>query len=439
MASIPQVAGALRSLLVGDAERIAREAGFQVRRRKLTGPVFAQALVYGWLADPEASLHDLARTAALPGADVTPRALDRRFTPEAAEFLRRLLAEAVGRPVAARPAAVPVLRRFAAVVALDATAVGLPAAPAGDWPGEGAPPRGPRAAGIKLAVGLDLNSGRLHGPEPQPARQPGVASPLAAAPPPRGPCGWPTRASGTWRRWPGWAATASPGSRGRSPGRPSSPPTAAAGGRPGTCWGRGRPTGWRRPSSRESASTALPADRRAGPARGGRGPAGRLPATTRRGSGAGSPPRRRRCAEWTALVTDAPAAKLSAAEALVLRRARWQIELLFELWKSHGGIDFMADLRPAAGALRGLRRADGDGGAALARAPGLLGAAGAEPDEGGAAGRPPRPGAGRGGPGGRLREAVRAVAACLRTGCRMNPRRAAPNTYQLLLGLSPGP
>jgi IS4 transposase len=39
------------------------------------------------------------------------------------------------------------------------------------------------------------------------------------------------------------------------------------------------------------------------------------------------------------LVTNVPAARLRVAEALVLARARWQIELLFKLWKQHGRID----------------------------------------------------------------------------------------------------
>jgi hypothetical protein len=43
--------------------------------------------------------------------------------------------------------------------------------------------------------------------------------------------------------------------------------------------------------------------------------------------------------DWTLLVTNVPPALLSLREALVLARARWQIELLFKLWKSHGHID----------------------------------------------------------------------------------------------------
>lgn len=44
-------------------------------------------------------------------------------------------------------------------------------------------------------------------------------------------------------------------------------------------------------------------------------------------------------AGWTLLVTNAPPALLGIADALVLARARWQIELLFKLWKTGGQLD----------------------------------------------------------------------------------------------------
>jgi hypothetical protein len=44
-------------------------------------------------------------------------------------------------------------------------------------------------------------------------------------------------------------------------------------------------------------------------------------------------------AGWLLLLTDAPAKHLSLEEAIVLLRERWQIELLFKLWKQYGQID----------------------------------------------------------------------------------------------------
>jgi hypothetical protein len=51
-------------------------------------------------------------------------------------------------------------------------------------------------------------------------------------------------------------------------------------------------------------------------------------------------------ADWTMFVTNVPKDKLSVKEALVLGRMRWQIELIFKLWKSHGQIDKSRSNKP---------------------------------------------------------------------------------------------
>jgi IS4 transposase len=44
--------------------------------------------------------------------------------------------------------------------------------------------------------------------------------------------------------------------------------------------------------------------------------------------------------------TNVPADRLTVAEVLTLARARWQIELLFKRWKSHGTIDESRSQKP---------------------------------------------------------------------------------------------
>jgi len=51
-------------------------------------------------------------------------------------------------------------------------------------------------------------------------------------------------------------------------------------------------------------------------------------------------------AAWTILLTDAPAKRLSLQEALVLLRERWQMELLYKLWKHYGRIDEWRTVNP---------------------------------------------------------------------------------------------
>jgi hypothetical protein len=49
--------------------------------------------------------------------------------------------------------------------------------------------------------------------------------------------------------------------------------------------------------------------------------------------------RQRDWAEWTIVITNVPAALLTLAEAFILLRARWQVELLWKLWKMQGMVD----------------------------------------------------------------------------------------------------
>ena len=61
----------------------------------------------------------------------------------------------------------------------------------------------------------------------------------------------------------------------------------------------------------------------------------RLHEDTRRKGRSPSQQRLQWC-QWTVYVTNVEPERLTAQEILVLYRARWQIELLFKLWKSHG-------------------------------------------------------------------------------------------------------
>jgi len=51
-------------------------------------------------------------------------------------------------------------------------------------------------------------------------------------------------------------------------------------------------------------------------------------------------------ADWTIRVTNVPTERLTVAEAMVLGRVRWQIELVFKLWKSHGKVDAWRSTKP---------------------------------------------------------------------------------------------
>src|SRR5437762_3881370 len=55
---------------------------------------------------------------------------------------------------------------------------------------------------------------------------------------------------------------------------------------------------------------------------------------------------RLRLADWTIVLTNVPQEQLSVPEALVLLRCRWQIELLWKLWKQYGKVDTWRSYKP---------------------------------------------------------------------------------------------
>ncbi len=182
--SIPEIATNMQALLGPKANELALKTGFVQRASKVDGAVFARTLVLGWMGNPRASLQDLTQTAAATGVKVTPQGLDERFGPAAADFLKALLEEVVGQLVSMEPVVHPLLGRFAGVYVLDSTVIPLPVSLEGVWMGCGGT-NGSTAA-LKLQVRLDMCTGALEGPYLAPGREHDRHSPAQKAPLPRG-------------------------------------------------------------------------------------------------------------------------------------------------------------------------------------------------------------------------------------------------------------
>ena len=164
MTTVPQLAQAMQTVLTTTADAAARATRFVQRRSKLTGAAFVQALVFGWLANPQATVEALAQAAAVAGVAISPQGLDQRLTAAAADCLQQVLAAAVRAVIAAEPVAIPLLQRFSAVVLLDSSTLVLPDELAPWWPGCGGSSPTHTAAALKLHVRFDLAQGTLTGP-----------------------------------------------------------------------------------------------------------------------------------------------------------------------------------------------------------------------------------------------------------------------------------
>ena len=178
--------GAPAHLIHRDGGRTCPTLGLCGTVLKLTGALFAQALVFGWLANPTASVPELAAAAALAGVSISPQGLDKRCTSAAADLLESLLMAAVQVVVHAEQVAIPLLERFTAVELLDASTLVLPDALADWWPGCGGSSTTNTSAALKIHVRYDLCQGTLRGPLLTDGRTHESTTPLQTAPLPRG-------------------------------------------------------------------------------------------------------------------------------------------------------------------------------------------------------------------------------------------------------------
>jgi hypothetical protein len=180
------------------AEEVAAEVPVIQRRRKFSPATLARTFVLGFLAKPNASEKDLARTAARCGVPVTPQAIEQRYTDTMVTFLEALFRRAIGQRVQADRTLAPLVERFPAVDLLDGTSIARPAELGDRFPGCGGSHGAGRAA-MKLQVRLDLRSGALDAVSIEAGKDCDQRTPLRSAPLPEGACGSATWATSTPR------------------------------------------------------------------------------------------------------------------------------------------------------------------------------------------------------------------------------------------------
>jgi hypothetical protein len=370
--------------------------------------------------------------AATLGVPISAQGVDQRFSERAALMLEQVLNAAVTQVVTANPVAIPLLQRFTAVTVQDSSTIALPASLAEHWQGCGGK-SGQGEAALKIQVRLDLLGGRLEGPLLDAGRSADQTTPLQRE-------GLPTAAlrladlgyfglealgdldaQGVyWLSY--WKVATSVYDQGGARLDLKALLTAYTGSR----WEGPVFLGARQRLAARLLAVRVPpavaAERRR-----------KLHAEARR-KGQTVSQTRLILADWTILVTNVPADLLSCDEALTIIRARWQVELLFKLWKQHGRVDEWRStqrwriLCEVYAKLLGLviqhwvlltgnwNRAD----RSLVKAAQtvrttavLLASAFAGVLD--------------------LETAIRYIGRIIGMGCRMNPRKTHPNTYQLLL------
>jgi len=160
MEIIAQTAGALQVLLTTTAEEIGERCDLIKRHREFTASSLLSTFVLGFLHRARPTWEQLAFIARQLGADVSPQAVQQRVTPELRDSLQQLWEAAVTCVLTAEPRVSPLLQKFKQVLIGDSTTIGLTDSLASLFPGCGGS-HGSGLAAIKLQVVWDYLAGTL--------------------------------------------------------------------------------------------------------------------------------------------------------------------------------------------------------------------------------------------------------------------------------------
>lgn len=342
MQMVTQLASALQRVFTTMAEDLARECG--LRTRKFSGSTLAQTLVFGWLSKPMATLEELAQQAAVFGVEVSPQAVDRRFRSSLATFFQRLLLAAVKEVITSDSKSVELLRRFQGVFIQDSTVIRLPDEFADRWPASGGG-QGQGEASLKFQTRIDYLAGGITDLVIEPGRSADQASAIQETSLPTGSLrladlGYFCVALLAQLGHQGvfWISRIQPHTAVFSPqGAPR---------QLGTWLKKSKQTVVDEPillGAQERLLCRLIAVRVPSHVR--RKRLKRLEKDARR-RGRPISQLQRDWTAWTIFVTNLPEEHFSWEEVCVLYRVRWQIELLFKLWKSYNRITQSASQNP---------------------------------------------------------------------------------------------
>ncbi len=136
----------------------ARAIKFVQRVSPLNGRVFLQASVFGFIKDPKANLDDLAQVCGDLGVEISAQGFDQRINPQAVSFLKEMLSEAVTEFKNKTPLPLPILQQFQAINLVDSTVLALPDNMVDEYPGCGGD--GPDAS-LKVQLSFEFLHGNL--------------------------------------------------------------------------------------------------------------------------------------------------------------------------------------------------------------------------------------------------------------------------------------
>lgn len=164
--TVNQFAGQMQTVFLKEVAELGIRSGFRQRRSRITPAAWVQGLVFGWLSNPQASVSGLARSIAIAGANISPQAVQQRFSEASVELLSavlsRLMAHSLNESMlqsVSKGQSLRWMEAFPRILIRDSSVITLPVALKEKWRGTGGF-AGP-SAGLKISVQWEWHSGQI--------------------------------------------------------------------------------------------------------------------------------------------------------------------------------------------------------------------------------------------------------------------------------------
>lgn len=170
--NLQSIAGKIKSFFGSPVNQVARQTKFVRRQSKLDGLHFLQVLVFGFIEKPQGSLNHLAQVSLDLGVEITAQGIDERINEHSVAFLKEMFSQAMETFKNDRPLPLEVLQPFTAVNILDSSVKALPDNMVEEYPGCGG--EGPQAS-LKVQLVFEFLYGNLKQIALRPGREPDQA------------------------------------------------------------------------------------------------------------------------------------------------------------------------------------------------------------------------------------------------------------------------
>ncbi len=130
----------------------------------MNGSNFAEMLVFGFLNNPKMSYRQMSQSGAVSGLEITAQGLEQKFSQRSAKFMQVMLENAVSQLIkTSLNKEIELLDRFPRIHIQDGSVIGLPDECVESWQGVRPKNKKGRSA-VKLHVSLEYKSGQVSGP-----------------------------------------------------------------------------------------------------------------------------------------------------------------------------------------------------------------------------------------------------------------------------------